>query len=76
MHKFCGNSNARLFHRIEEFDIDKKKVWEIKSIEGIECKQNDDFIASNDELITLLKRKAKQVEEENAKLRDRRGMFN
>ena len=76
MHKFCGNSNARLIHRIEEFEIDKKKAWEIKSIKGTEFKQNDDYIATNDELITLLKRKAKQVEEENAKLRDRRGMFN
>ena len=76
MHKFCGNSNARLIHRIEEFEIDKSKAWEIKSTKGTEYKQNDDYIAVNEELITLFKRKIKQFEKENAKLRDRRGMFN
>ena len=63
-------------HRIEEFEIDKSKVWKIKSTEGTEYKQNEDYISNNEELVTLLKTKMKQVENENAKLRDRRGMFN
>ena len=76
LHKHCGNSNARLVHRIEEFEIEKKTAWKIKSVSGSEYKQNEDYIETNNELITLLKRKTKQVEDENAKLRDRRGMFN
>ena len=59
MHKFCGNSNARLVHRIEEYEIEKSKGWKIKSTKGTEYKQNEDYITVNNELITLLKRKAK-----------------
>ena len=59
MHKFCGNTNTRLMHRIEEFEIEKSKGWKIKQTKGTEYKQNEDYITVNEELITLLKRKAK-----------------
>ena len=48
------------------------KTWEIKSNDGTEYKQNDDYITINEELFTLPKRMTIQIEEENAKLRDRR----
>ena len=39
--------------------MEKKNGWKIKKTNGIEFKQNEDFITVNEELITLLKRKIK-----------------
>ena len=61
---------------MDEYDDDKQNGFLIKAVAGSECKQNEDYIKNNEELITLLKLKTKQVTEENQKLMDRRGRYN
>ena len=75
-HRMCGNLTARIVHRMDEYDDDKQNGFLIKAVAGSECKQNEDYIKNNEELITLLKLKTKQVTEENQKLMDRRGRYN
>ena len=74
----CSDLNARLIYRIEEFENGKAEQWQLDTTatEKVQLKKNEDLIEANDELIQLLKIKTKQVKDQNAKSRDRRGMFN